>query len=119
MARNGRRSIRGRVDGQPGIAPLTSCTGRSEWGPRSPGPHPSLHDLRYDAGTDGAVPFADRKARPLFQSDRLIELDRELGIVARHHHLDIVSELDGAGDVGGAEVELRTIIHEEGRVAPA
>src|SRR5580704_9842849 len=101
------------------VAPLASCTRRSEWGPGSPGPHPSLHDPRHDAGTDGAVAFANRKTRPLFQRDRLIELDRELGIVARHHHFDVVSELDGAGDVGGAEVELRTIVPEKGRVTPA
>src|SRR3977135_1099678 len=85
----------------------------------SPGPYSSLHDLRHDAGTDGTVAFTDRKARPLFERDRLVECDRELGVVARHHHLDVVSELDGAGDVGGAEVELRTIVPEEGRVTPA
>jgi hypothetical protein len=55
---------------------------------------------RHDAGTDGAVAFADREARPLLERDRLVELDCELGIVARHHHLDAVAEADGAGDVG-------------------
>ena|SRR5579872_3554470 len=40
------------------------------------GPHPLLHDRRDDVRTDGAVAFTDRKARPRFERDRLVELDR-------------------------------------------
>ena len=41
------------------------------------------------------------------------------GVVARHDHLDALLEGDDAGDVGGAEVELRAVALEERRVTPA
>src|SRR5690606_38236145 len=42
-----------------------------------------------------------------------------LDVVAGHHHLDAFGQLDGAGDVGGADVELRAVVGEERRVAAA
>src|SRR5262249_58390149 len=78
----------------------------------------SLHDPRDDAGTHGLVALANGKAGLLLHRDRLIELDRELGIVTGHDHIEAVAEGDGAGHVRGAEVELRAIVAEEGRGAP-
>ena len=37
----------------------------------------------------------------------LLQLDLHVGVVAGHDHLGALGEGDGAGDVGGAEVELR------------
>ena len=37
--------------------------------------------------------------------------------VTRGHHFDAFGQLDRAGDVGGAEVELRTVAVHERRVA--
>ena len=38
-------------------------------------------------------------------------------VVARHDHLGALREVDDAGHVGGAEVELRPVAVEERRVA--
>ena len=40
-------------------------------------------------------------------------------VVARHHHLLVLGQLDRAGHVGRAEVELRPVVVEERRVAAA
>ena len=40
-------------------------------------------------------------------------------IVARHHHLRARRQLDDAGHVGGAEIELRTVVGEERRMTAA
>ena len=34
-------------------------------------------------------------------------------VIARHNHLYSLRKIDGAGDIGGSEVELRTISLEE------
>ncbi len=47
------------------------------------------------------------------------ELARDLNVVARHDHLDTVRQDNRARDVGGAEVELRTIVGEERGVTAA
>ena len=40
-------------------------------------------------------------------------------MVARHNHLNALGQLDGAGNVGGAEIELGTVAGEEGGMAAA
>src|SRR5207248_1332657 len=72
-----------------------------------------------DAGADGAAAFADGEAQALFAGNRIDELDVDVDVVARHDHLDALGELDAAGDVRRAEVELRAVVVEERRVAPA
>ena len=78
-----------------------------------------LDDLGHDAGADGAAAFADGKAQPFFHGDRGDQLDSHLDVVARHHHLLVLGQLDRAGHVGGAEVELRPVVVEERRVTAA
>src|SRR5687768_5593384 len=78
-----------------------------------------LEDLRDRARADGAAAFADREPRALFERDRRVQFSRDAGVVARHHHLDTLRQLERAGDVGGADVELRTIAVEERRVTAA
>ena len=47
------------------------------------------------------------------------QLNAHLGGVAGHDHLGALGEGDDAGDVRGAEVELRTVVRVEGVVAAA
>src|SRR3569832_798651 len=76
-----------------------------------------LEDLRDDACTDGTATFADGEADLLFHGDRLNEFDGDRDVVARHNHFRAFGELDGARDVGRAEIDMRTIVREERRVA--
>src|SRR5579883_2406525 len=78
-----------------------------------------LDDLRNDAGADGSAALADGEAQALVHRDRLDQLDRHAGIVARHHHLRPVRQRHHARHVGRAEVELRAIVGEERRVTAA
>src|SRR5574337_1275710 len=74
-------------------------------------------DLGNDSCTDRLSSFADREAHTLLHGDRSDELHLEGDRVARHDHLDALLEGDFAGDVRGADVELRLITGEERRVA--
>src|SRR5690606_29933210 len=76
----------------------------------------SLDDLRHHAGADRAAAFADRETQAFVHRDRVDQRHHHLHVVARHHHLHALGQLAGAGDVGGAEVELRTVTLEERRV---
>src|SRR5690554_7881013 len=76
-----------------------------------------LEYLDYLAGADGAATFTDSEAEALFHGDRLDELNRHLGGVTRHDHLGALGQRDDAGDVRGAEVELRTVVRVERVVA--
>src|SRR3954471_13655724 len=61
----------------------------------------------------------DCEAETLLHGDRVDELNGERGVVARHDHLRSLSQRRHARDVGGAEVELRTIAIEERGVTAA
>src|SRR6185503_5937430 len=76
-------------------------------------------DLRDRARADGAAAFADGEAGALFERHRRHQLAGNRRVVAGHHHLDAFRQVQRAGYVGGAEVELRTIAVEERRVTPA
>src|SRR3954447_9765395 len=78
-----------------------------------------LDDLGDGAGADRATAFTDREAEALIHGDRLDQLDLHLRVVARHDHLLALRELDRAGHVRRAEVELRPVAVEERRVPPA
>src|SRR5687767_7454467 len=83
----------------------------------APTPFSLFHDLRDDAGPDGAAALADSEAETLIHRDRLDHLDLHVGVVARHDHLLALRELDRPGYVRRAEVELRPVAVEERRVA--
>ena len=76
-------------------------------------------DLGHDAGADGAAALADGEAQAFFHRNRVDQLDRDADVVARHHHLLVLGQLDRAGHVRRAEVELRAVVVEERRVAAA
>ena len=46
----------------------------------------------------------------------LNQLDAHVGVVARHNHVLALGQVHDTGDVGGPEVELRTVVVEERRV---
>src|SRR6188768_4570123 len=78
-----------------------------------------LDDLRDDAGAHGAATLADGEPEAGVHCNRLAHLDLHLRVVARHDHLLAVRQLDRAGHVRRAEVELRPVAVEERRVPPA
>src|SRR5262249_39634776 len=71
-----------------------------------------LDDCRHHAGADGAAALANGESELLLHGDRHDQLDRHCDVVARHHHLGSFRKVHHAGHVGGAEVELRTVIGE-------
>src|SRR5579884_967790 len=75
-----------------------------------------LQDLGDDAGADGAAAFADGEAQLFFHGDGGDELDRHLGVVARHHHLHPRRQLHRPRHVGRAKIKLRPIPLEKRRV---
>src|SRR5215213_5354764 len=106
-------------------AECRTCGGRAG-GPKSSGARPLyvrslatslLDDLRNDAGADGAAALTDGEPEALVHGDRLDQLDRHLDVVAGHDHLRALGQVGHAGDVRGAEVELRPVAVEERGVA--
>src|SRR5918998_2527576 len=75
-----------------------------------------LDDLRHHAGADRAAALADGEAQARVHGDRLDQLDLHRDVVARHDHLHTLGQMRRAGDVRRAEVELRPVAREEGRV---
>src|SRR6266478_8123475 len=78
-----------------------------------------LDDLGYRAGADGVAAFADGEAQTLLQRYRRDQRHFAAYVVAGHHHFHALRQLHVAGDVRGAEIELRTIAGEKRRVPPA
>src|SRR3970282_305035 len=78
-----------------------------------------LVDLGDDAGADGAPAFADGEAEAFFDGDGLDQLHHHGDVVTGHHHLGPFGEVDGAGHVGRAQVELGPVAGEERGVTAA
>ena len=72
-----------------------------------------LLDLGNNAGTDGVAALADSETQALFHSNGGDQLNVHINVVAGHAHLSALGQGDDAGNVGGTEVELRTIVVEE------
>src|SRR5215475_4207516 len=67
-------------------------------------PTRSLGDNVGDrAGADGAAPLADGEANALLHRDRRDQLDLQVHVVPRHHHLGAIRELRHTRHVRGAE----------------
>src|SRR6476469_6742834 len=75
-----------------------------------------LDDLGDRAGADGAAPLADGEADPLLHGDRRDQLDLEVHVVPRHHHLRSLRKRRDSRHVRRPEVELRTVTVEKRRV---
>ena len=63
--------------------------------------------------------LADSEAQALLHGDRVDEVALDGDVVTRHSHLGALGKLDRTGNVGGTEVELRTITIEERGVTAA
>ena len=57
--------------------------------------------------------LADSETQALFHGNGGDQLNMHIDVVAGHAHLGALGQGDDAGNVGGAEVELRTIVVEE------
>src|SRR5215467_893684 len=76
-------------------------------------------DADTDASAHGAPTLPDGKMHPFFHGNRLDQLHRHLDVVARHHHLHPLRQLDRPRHIGGADVELRPVAIEERRMPAA
>eukprot|EP00959_Pyramimonas_sp_CCMP1952_P196902 4116892-Pyramimonas_sp.AAC.1 len=65
-----------------------------------------VHDLGDDAGADGAAALAEGEAEAGLHGNGLDKFEFAGDVVAGHHHLRALGELDAAGNVRRAEVEL-------------
>src|SRR6202453_5008805 len=86
---------------------------------RPPRARPLLDYSRDPACADGPAAFANREPEAFLHGDRLDQVDVHVGPVARHDHLGALGEVHHTGHVGSPEVELRTVVVEERRVAAA
>ena len=73
-----------------------------------------LVDLSYNARTNGTATLTDSEAKTLLASDGGDQLNVHVNVVAGAAHLNVSRKVDNAGNVGGSEVELRTVAGEEG-----
>src|SRR2546422_4496628 len=78
-----------------------------------------LDDLGHHAGADRLAAFANGEPECRLDADWLAQGDVHHDVVARHHHLDALGQLDLTRHVGGPHVELRAVAGEERRVAAA
>ena len=78
-----------------------------------------LAHLGDSAGTNGTAALTDSEAEALLNGDGGDQLNAHLHVIAGHAHLDALGQGDHAGNVGGAEIELGTIVVEEGGVTAA
>src|SRR5690606_15977842 len=74
-----------------------------------------LDNAGNHAGADGTAAFTDGEAQAFFHGDRRNQLHGNGDVVAGQDHFLVLGQLDAAGDIGGTEVELRTIALEIGR----
>src|SRR6202011_5526448 len=72
-----------------------------------------LDDLCRYARADRAAALTDGEAHLLFDGDWGDQLDLHGDVVARHHHLGTLRQLDLTGHVRGPHVELRAVALEE------
>ncbi len=66
-----------------------------------------------NAGTNGTAALTDSETQTLFDGDGGDQLNIHINVIAGHAHLGALGQGDDAGNVGGTEVELRTIVVEE------
>ena len=73
-----------------------------------------LVNLGDDTGANGTAALADSEAEALLDGDGGDQFHGHHNVIAGHAHLNALGQVDDAGHVGGTEVELGTIVVEEG-----
>ena len=66
-----------------------------------------------DAGTHGTATLTDSETQTVLDGDGGDQLHVHVDVIAGHAHLGALGQGDDAGNVGGTEVELGTIVVEE------
>src|SRR6185312_15271079 len=89
------------------------------WGRIEPPPRGSLDDFGDDTRAYRLPTFPDGEVASEIEGHRLLQVDENGGVVARHHHLDSLRQPHLAGDVRGPEEELRLVPAENRRVPTA
>ena len=72
-----------------------------------------------NAGTNGPSAFTDSKAQTVFDGYGCDKLNIHFNVVTRHAHLNAFRECDNTRYVGCAEIELRSVVVEEGCMTSA
>src|SRR5699024_10380253 len=78
-----------------------------------------VDDVDNNTGANGTAALTDSEAQALLDGDGGDQLNVHVDVIAGHAHLSALGQSDDAGHVGGTEVELRTIVVEEGGVTAA
>src|SRR5437764_1388530 len=76
-------------------------------------------NVRNGSGAHGASAFANGKPQTFIHGDGRDQIDGQIHVVARHHHLGAFRQLRHTRHIRGAEVELRPVSFEERGVPPA
>ena len=72
-----------------------------------------VNDFDHLTGTNGTATFTDSETETLVHGDVGNQLNVDGDMVARHDHFHTFGKGDFTGNVGGSEVELRTILVTE------
>src|SRR6185312_1330997 len=75
-----------------------------------------LNNLRDRARAHRMSTFTDGKAQAFLHRHRRDQLNHQLHIVARHHHLRSRGQLSNSGHVSRSQIKLRTVSLEERRM---
>ena len=78
-----------------------------------------FNDLGDNARADRSAAFADSETQAFFRGDRVDKRNGHRYVIARRDHFHALRQLDQTGNVGRAEIELRTVAVEERSVATA
>src|SRR5580704_10064175 len=95
------------------------CPGRKNWRQAAGRRFLLRHDLADGPRAYGVSAFADREAQALLHRHRCDQLDHQAHVVSRHYHFCRRRQLRHPRHVRRAEIKLRTISFEEGRVPSA
>ena len=78
-----------------------------------------FNNFDNNAGTNGTATFTDSETQTGFDSDGGDQFYVHVNVVAGHAHFGAFGQLDDAGNVSSTEVELGTVVVEEGSVTAA
>src|SRR5207302_10904220 len=80
---------------------------------------PLLHNLADGSCAHRVPAFANGKPQAFLHRHRRDQLNHQLYVVSRHHHLGARGKLCHSGDIRRAQIKLRAIYLEERRVPSA
>src|SRR3984957_16812706 len=75
-----------------------------------------VKDIGHTACTNRSATLTNSEPDCSLHGNRGEQLDLDSDIVTRHHHLNAIRQLHGSGDVCRAEIELRAVVGEKGRM---